>query len=116
MMNEKLYTFLKWVALVALPALAALILGIGVVLNWDGAKEVAAVVTLVDTFLGALLGKSSSNFAKNNPGPTPFGDLVVMQNKDGSPAGMRIVGSYENPILHDGGQVSLNIRREPVQE
>lgn len=106
----KLYDFLKYVALVILPAAAALILGLGVVLHWTGAIGTAGIVTLVDTFLGALLGKSASNFklAETNV----LGDLVVQQDVDGIPIGMKIVGSRENPVLPVGGQVVLNVKRE----
>lgn len=114
--NQKAYDFFKWIALVALPALAALVISLGLTLHWDPATNIAGVITVVDTFLGALLGKSASNYNKQNPPATPFGDLVVLQNKDGTPAGMKIVGSYENPVLEDGGQVSLNVKREPIQE
>lgn len=108
--NPKAYDFLKYVALVILPAAAALVLGLGVLLNWDTAPIVAGVVTLVDTFLGAILGKSASNYKAQ--APDVFGDLIVLQNPDGTPAGMRIVGTKENPILQDGGQVVLNVQRE----
>lgn len=108
--NPRVYDFLKYVALVILPATATLILGLGVLLPWDKAIVVAGVLALVDTFLGAILGKSASNY--KNQSPNIFGDLIVMQDPDGVPAGMRIVGAKENPILQDGGQVVLNVRRE----
>lgn len=108
--NPKAYDFLKFVALVLLPATAALILGLGVTLNWSDATGVAGVVTLVDTFLGAILGKSASNY--KNQAPDVFGDLVVVQDQDGVPAGMKFVGAKENPVLVDGTQVVLNVRRE----
>lgn len=106
----KLYDFLKYLALVILPALAALILGLGVLLGWDGAIIMAGIVTLIDTFLGAILGKSASNF--KDLSPHVFGDLIVTQDRDGIPLGMRIEGSVENPVFQDKGQVVLNVRRE----
>lgn len=106
----KFYDFLKYVALVILPAIAALILGLGVILNWGPATVVAGVVTLVDTFLGTILGKSASNFKAQ--GANVFGDLVVLQGPTGEPEGMKIVGHKEDPIFQDGGQVVLNVRRE----
>jgi hypothetical protein len=106
----KFYDFLKYVALVILPAIAALIIGLGVVLHWNGATPTAGIITLVDTFLGAILGKSASNFKAQTP--DVFGDLVVTQDADGTPFGMRIVGRTETPILQDGGRVVLNVRRE----
>jgi hypothetical protein len=106
----KVYDFLKYVALVVLPAIAALVLGLGVVLHWNGAIGTAGVITLVDTFLGAILGKSATNFKQQEP--NVLGDLVVQQDVDGTPMGMKIVGTQENPILPIGGQVVLNIKRE----
>jgi hypothetical protein len=108
--NPKIYDFLKYVALVILPAMAALIIGLGEVLNWSSASVVAGVVTLVDTFLGAVLGRSARNY--KNQEPDDFGDLIVMQDQFGIAAGMKIVGKQENPILQDGGRVYLNVRRE----
>lgn len=106
----KVYDFLKYLALVVLPAIAALILGLGVVLHWNGAIPTGGIITLVDTFLGALLGRSASNFKAQ--APDVFGDLIVLQDIDGRPEGMRIVGRKETPILQEGSQVLLNIHRE----
>jgi hypothetical protein len=106
----KMYDFLKYLALVILPAIAALILGLGVILNWGGATIVAGIITLVDTFLGTILGKSASNFKTLEP--DVFGDLVVKQDPMGRPTGIRIVGHQENPVFLDKGQVVLNVRRE----
>lgn len=109
-MPPKLYDFLKYVALVILPACAALILGLGVILNWSPATIIAGIVTLFDTFLGTILGKSATNF--KNQTSNVFGDLVISQDPEGTPNGMRIVGRQENPIFQEGGQVVLNVRRE----
>lgn len=106
--NSSAYDFLRWIALVVLPALAALILTLGITLNWNGAEVVAGVVTAVDTFLGAVLGKSSSNYrAQQN-----VGDLVILQNPDGSPSGMKLVGSRPNQIFDEGSVVQFTVKRE----
>ena len=106
----KLYDFLKYVALVILPAVAALILGAGLLLNWNAATATAGVVTLVDTFLGTVLGKSATNFKQQEP--QVLGDLVISQDADGLANGMKIVGTQENPIFQDKSQVVLNVKRE----
>lgn len=108
--NPKIYDFLKYVALVLLPAAAALVLALGLTLHWDDATVVAGTITIVDTFLGTILGKSAANY--KNQSPDVFGDLVIMQDPDGVPAGMRLVGAKENPIFEEGSQVVLNVRRE----
>lgn len=110
----KLYDFLKYIALVILPAVAALILGLGVSLDWTPATTVAGIITLVDTFLGAILGKSASNFKQQTP--LTFGEIVVQQNRDGTPNGLRIVGYHENFVFEDQSQVVLNVKREQQLE
>jgi hypothetical protein len=112
--NPKVYDFLKYVALVILPAAAALILGLGVTLKWDDATGVAGIIALVDTFLGAVLGKSASNYKKQ--APDVLGDLVITQDYDGTPTGMKVVGQRENPIFQEGSQVVLNVKREYPQQ
>lgn len=104
----KVYDFFKWVALVVLPAAAALVLSLGVLLNWSSATAVAGVITLVDTFLGAVLGKSASNYQAHNT----LGDLVIHQDVEGLVDGMRVSGKVQDPVFKDGGKVILNVKRE----
>lgn len=69
MLNDKIYEILKWVALIALPALATLV---SVVLPlWNICDEsmttaVVGTITAVSTFLGTLLGVSTMKYRKNN--------------------------------------------------
>lgn len=108
----KFYDFVKWIALVALPAASAFVITLGLILHWDSAQVVAAVLTAFDTFLGALLKKSASNYKVQNT----LGDLVIMQAPDGTADGMKIVGTKENPVFTDGGHVTLNVKREQKLE
>src|SRR5262245_58038313 len=61
-LNNKTYDVLKFVALVALPALATLYLGLGQLWDIPATDEVVATIVLVDTFLGAILQISSSKY------------------------------------------------------
>ena len=63
-MSNKTYDILKWVALVFLPALATLYLGLAGYWNLPYPEEISGTIMLVDTFLGALLGISSIKYAK----------------------------------------------------
>ena len=63
-MSNKTYDILKWVALVLLPALATLYLGLARYWNLPYPEEISGTIMLVDTFLGALLGISSIQYAK----------------------------------------------------
>ena len=69
MLNDKIYEILKWVALIALPALATLV---SVVLPlWNICDEsmttaVVGTITAVATCLGTLLGVSTMKYRKNH--------------------------------------------------
>lgn len=63
--NNKVYDILKWVSTVVLPALATLILAIGQIWNvtaWT--VPIGATIAAVATFMGAVLGISSIQYAK----------------------------------------------------
>lgn len=110
----KLYDFLKYVALVILPAAAALVLGIGVILSWNAATETAGAITLVDTFLGAILGKSATNFKQQDP--QAFGDLTFKSNPDGSAEVVNVAVNQANPVFTEGAKVYLNVVRQVDQK
>ena len=63
--NSKLYDILKWIALVFLPALGALYFGLSQVWGLPYGEEIVGTITLIDTFLGALIGISNINYNKN---------------------------------------------------
>lgn len=63
-MSNKVYDKLKYVALIVLPALATLYLTIATIWGLPYGEAVAATITAVDTFLGALLGISSKKYAE----------------------------------------------------
>lgn len=68
MLNNKVYEILKWIALIALPALATLI---SVVLPlWNICDEsmitaIVGTITAIGTFLGTLLGVSTMKYRKS---------------------------------------------------
>lgn len=63
-MSNKTYDILKNIALYVLPALATLILTLGGIWGIPYAEAIAATITAIDTFLGAILGISSKEYAK----------------------------------------------------
>lgn len=63
--NSKIYDTLKWISTVVLPALATLVLAIGQIWNvtvWT--VPIGATIAAVATFMGAVLGISSIQYAK----------------------------------------------------
>lgn len=64
-MSNKVYNILKYVALIVLPALATLLLGLGELWNIEIMPKIAGTVTLLATFLGALLQVSTAKYWSN---------------------------------------------------
>ena len=62
------YDILKDIALYVLPALATLILALGNIWGIPYAEAIAATITAIDTFLGAVLKISSNKYAKEQDG------------------------------------------------
>lgn len=63
-MSNKLYDALKWIALILLPAVGTLYFALAGIWGFPYAEQVVGTVTAVDTFLGVILGISSSQYNK----------------------------------------------------
>lgn len=64
-MSNKIFDILKWIAIVALPALSTFIVVLGKIWNWgDIAPMVAQTITAIAVLLGALLGISTIQYNK----------------------------------------------------
>ena len=63
-MSNKTYDILKDIALYVMPALATLILTLGGIWGIPYAEAIAATITALDTFLGAVLKISSTSYNK----------------------------------------------------
>lgn len=62
--NSKVYDVLKWIALIFLPAVGALYFGLSQIWGLPYGEEIVGTITLIDTFLGALIGISNINYNK----------------------------------------------------
>ena len=64
-MSNKVYDVLKWITLVALPALTALWLTLANIWGFPYAEAIGATIAAITTFLGALLGVSSVQYKRS---------------------------------------------------
>lgn len=64
-LSDKLYTILKWITLICIPAVATFYVALSSVWNWPYADEVAKTATAVCTLLGALLGISTAEYNRH---------------------------------------------------
>ena len=65
MFSNKVYDILKWVCIIVLPAITTLYMGLAKIWDLPYATEVPQTITVVDAFLGALLGVSTINYNKD---------------------------------------------------
>ena len=65
---DKVYTILKWIALIALPAIATFWGVMGKVWDIPYTAEVVTTITAVATLIGALIGVSTVNYNKDKEG------------------------------------------------
>jgi hypothetical protein len=66
MIPDKIYNVLKWIAIVALPALATLVKVVCAIWKLPYGDQIATTITAVATFLGALLAVSTGIYNKKN--------------------------------------------------
>lgn len=64
-MSNKLYNIIKWIAQILLPAVGTLYFGLSGIWGFPYAEQVVGTITVVDTFLGVLLGISTYNYNKS---------------------------------------------------
>lgn len=64
-MSNKVYDVLKYIAMIALPAIATFYFALASIWNLPFGEEVVGTITAVDALLGALLGVSTANYNKN---------------------------------------------------
>lgn len=63
-LKNKTYDVLKYIAQIALPAVATLYFALASLWNLPYAEQVVGTITAIDTFLGALLHASSNTYGK----------------------------------------------------
>jgi hypothetical protein len=65
-LNNKSYDILKWIAMYFLPALGTLYFALASIWGLPYGEQVVGTVTAIDTFLGVILGISTSQYNKEN--------------------------------------------------
>ena len=65
-LNDRTYDVLKWIALYLLPAIGTLYFALAGIWGFPYGEEIVGTITAVDTFLGVVLGISSSQYNKED--------------------------------------------------
>lgn len=86
-LSNKVYDMLKWITLNLLPAIAALYFGLAKIWELPYAENIVGTISLIVTFLGAVLSISSeeykkkqAQFIKLNGGDTNDNQQIINKN------------------------------------
>lgn len=66
LLPDKAYNILKWVGLVALPAVATFVGTVGTAVEWPMTTIAVTVITATGTLVGALLGVTTAAAKHSN--------------------------------------------------
>lgn len=80
-LNDKVYDILKYICIIVLPAIGSLYTGLSRIWHFPYAAEIPATVTIVGTFLGAILCISTAQYNKEG-NETGGGDLDIPWEDD----------------------------------
>ena len=72
-MSNKVYDVLKYIALVALPAIGTLYFALSKIWGFPYGEEIVGTITAVDAFLGALLQISTNQYNREKLTEPPDG-------------------------------------------
>lgn len=89
-LSNRTYDALKWVAQIFLPALGALYFGLSQIWGFPAGAEVVGTITLLDTFLGVLLGLSTKKY--NESDAKYDGDVNVEVTPEGKRLSLSLNG------------------------
>ena len=67
-MSNKVYDVLKWIAMYLLPALGTLYFALSGIWGLPYGEQIVGTITAIDTFLGVILGISTSKYNKRVDG------------------------------------------------
>ena len=90
-LGNKTYDILKFIALIGLPAVASLYFALSGIWGLPASEQIVGTITVIDTFLGGILGLSSKAYLP------PVDGHVVVDDSDPDIMGMQV--KFHNP--HD---------------
>ena len=82
-LSNRTYDILKWIDLIALPAIGTAWAGLAQIWNLPYPDEIPATIMVLCTLLGALLGISSATYYKQVSIEMPEGETEVDNNEEG---------------------------------
>ena len=114
MLSNKVYSALKFVSLVFLPALATLVLGLGELYDWSFTSQAVGTITLLDAFLGSMLQLSTKKYNSEDRNFDGFLDAEGRDEDTGIP-NLKLVVTKPPEEMLDRKVVRLKVGPAPAQ-
>lgn len=99
--NNRIYTILKYITQIVLPAIGALYFGLGSLWNFPEIDKVVGSISIICVFIGTLLGISSAQYNKNK-----FDGHIEVSETDGGGKSFLLV-LKDGPEVLDTKQTAL---------
>jgi hypothetical protein len=112
--KPRTYDFLKMVAQIFLPALGTLYFGLSEIWGLPYGPEVVGTITVVDLFLGAILGVSSAQYYRS--GANFDGDVKYIPEEDGGRVRFEFERDPAEVIEDEPGKHSMEFRVQRQKE
>lgn len=106
-LTDNFYDTVKWLALIAFPALGTAYYGIAQIFGLPHAEQVVGVIVIIDTFLGTLVGISKSVYDKSD---ARYDGDVTMSAHDEFPDVTNVKTSIDESALGKD-EVVLKVKR-----
>lgn len=110
-LSNRTYDILKYIAQIVLPGLGALYFGLAQIWGFPNAEEVVGTLSVIDVFLGLLLGQSAKVYNKS---PDKYDGALVVDTSDET----KDIYSFEvdEPLetIREKDQLVLKVRKPYV--
>lgn len=107
--SDKVYTALKWITMIALPALATLYFALAGIWDFPYGEEVVGTIAAITTCLGALIGISSFNYNEQLPNVKPTDGAIIVESFDDIAGSSYIQFEKDLDNLKDQSHITLKV-------
>lgn len=108
LLNDKTYDFLKWLALIGLPALGSLYFGLAQIWGLPNAEKVVGTIVVIDTFLGVLLNVAAKSY---NTSESKYDGTIDVEQVEGGPKRFTLNLNGDPETLDTQNQVVFKINQ-----
>lgn len=107
MLGAKVYTALKWIAVIGLPAFATLYFGLEHIWGWGHTTQVLGTISAIETFLGIVLGLSTASY---NSSDTKFAGEIHLAADAGGAVLNKLIFNADPDVLAANKSVIMKVQ------